>query len=113
MKPLFRNLHQVYGAANEPNLLGCRDRSSCGTGPKDETDHLVLPCFRSGFREERLGSVGKRHLNYLAEFIFVNVGGFDQAAKVSSPPMLERRVGGVLGVGAWESHVQGEGRQGV
>ena len=60
-----------------------------------------------------MGRADNRHLNCLGEVISVNVGGFDQAAKVSSPPMLERRVGGVLGVGAWESHVQGEGRQGV
>ena len=96
MKPLFRNLHQVYGAANEPNLLGCRDRSSCGTGPKDETDHLVLRCFRSGFREERLGSVGKRHLNYLAEFIFVNVGGSPRNVKMSRPSKSGVSVGGVI-----------------
>src|SRR5262249_9689108 len=101
MKPLFRNLHQVYGAANEPNLLGRRDRSSCGTGPKDETDHLVLRCFRSGFREERLGSVGKRHLNYLAEFIFVNVGGSLRNVKMSRPSKSGMSVGGVLVVCAW------------
>ncbi len=38
----------------------------------------------------------------------MNVGSFYQDVKVSSPPMTDRSVGGVIVVGAWESHVQGE-----
>jgi hypothetical protein len=37
----------------------------------------------------------------------VNVGGFYQDAKVSSPPMTDRNVGGVIVVGARESRVHG------
>ena len=38
---------------------------------------------------------------------------FFKNAKVSSPPMSAGSVGGVIVVRAWESHVQGEGRQEV
>jgi hypothetical protein len=41
----------------------------------------------------------------------VNVGDF--YGEVSSPPRKRRSVGAVIVVGAWESHVQGEGRQGI
>ena len=43
----------------------------------------------------------------------MNVGGFYQDAKVSSPPMTDRSVGGAIVVGARESRAQGEGRQEV
>jgi hypothetical protein len=39
---------------------------------------------------------GNRHLNYLAEFIFVNVGGSYRDAKASSLPMPDMSVGGVI-----------------
>ena len=54
-----------------------------------------------------------RHLNNLVKSISVNVGGFYQDAKVSSPPMTDRSVGGAIVVGARESRAQGEGRQEV
>ena len=41
-----------------------------------------------------LGRVDNRHLNYLAEFISVNVGG--HCAEVSSQPMKHSGVGGVI-----------------
>ena len=60
-----------------------------------------------------IGCTGNRHLNYLVESIFVNVGGSCQDATVSSPRMPNKSGGGVIVVRAWESPVQGEGRQGV
>jgi hypothetical protein len=53
-----------------------------------------LPCSRSGFRKERLGSEVNCHLNDLVECIFVNVGG--SYAEVSSPPMKHMGVGGSI-----------------
>lgn len=41
-------------------------------------------------------AVGNRHLPYLAESVIVNVGDLSQAAKVCSPPMLERGVGATI-----------------
>jgi hypothetical protein len=43
-----------------------------------------------------IGCLGNRHLNYLAEFIFVNVGGSYQDVKASSLPMPAMSVGGVI-----------------
>jgi hypothetical protein len=57
-----------------------------------------------------LGLIDNRHLNNLAKSISVNVGGFYQDDKVSSPPMTDRSVGGVIVVGVRESRIQGEGR---
>lgn len=88
--------------------------------PKGYSRLPNLPCGRSGFRKERYGLTGNRHLNYLAKSIFVNVGGLYRDAKVSSPPMTGIGVGGsmvLVGVtphqGARESRVQGEGSQSV
>jgi len=44
--------------------------------PKGCSRTTGLSCCRSGFREERLGLVGNRHLNNPAESSFVNVRGF-------------------------------------
>jgi len=55
-----------------------------------------------------LGHGDNRHLHYLAEFIFVNVGGLRQNVKVSSPPRSGASVGAVIGVGGWESQPRGE-----
>jgi hypothetical protein len=60
-----------------------------------------------------IGCMGNRHLNYLAEFIFMNVGGSYWDAKASSLPMSDISVGGVIVLGARESRVHGEGRQGI
>jgi NADP-dependent 3-hydroxy acid dehydrogenase YdfG len=57
-----------------------------------------------------MGRIDNRHLNYFAESINMNVGGFYQDVKVSSPPMTDRSVGAVVVVGGWESQPQGEGR---
>jgi hypothetical protein len=60
-----------------------------------------------------LGFIDNRHLNYPVESINMNVGGFYQNVKVSSPPMTDRSVGAVIVVGGWESQPHGEGRQRV
>ena len=75
--------------------------------PKDEASNLEIPCLRSGFRKERLGSFGNRCLRYFVECIGVNVGGL--LVEVSSPPMkpaLRRRPHSSRGR---ESRLQGEG----
>jgi hypothetical protein len=76
---------------------------------KVEAGHLVLPCFRSGFRKERIGSSISPHLNGLVESIYMNVGGL--LVEVSSPPMKPVSVGGVIVLGGRESRLHGEGRQ--
>jgi hypothetical protein len=81
------------------------------TGPKDVRDKPELPPNRSGFREERLGSLTSSHLRASVEYIIVNVGGSGMDAKVSSPPMTYQSVGGVIVLGGRESRLQGEGRQ--
>ena len=57
--------------------------------------------------------MGNRHLHYLVEFIFVNVGGSYRNVKASSLPMPDMSVGGVIVLRARESRVHGEGRQGI
>ena len=57
------------------------------TSPKDVSGQPDIPADRSGFRDERLGSVKSPHLRALVEYIVVNVGGSGMDAKVSSPPM--------------------------
>jgi hypothetical protein len=51
------------------------------------------------------------HLHTLAEFITMNVGG--PYAERCSPAMNHKGVGAAIVVGARESRVQGEGRQGI
>ena len=79
------------------------------TSPKDVRDQPELPPNRSGFREERLGSVISHHLNASVEYISVNVGG--PCGEGSSPPMKRMGVGGVIVLSGRESRLQGEGRQ--
>jgi hypothetical protein len=81
--------------------------------PKDVSGKPDLPADRSGFRNERIGSGISRHLNTLAEYTVVNVGGSGMDVKVSSPPMTYQSVGGVIVLGGRESRLQGEGRQGI
>ena len=76
---------------------------------KDVRGQLVLPPDRSGYREERDGSVISHHLRYVVESITMNVGGL--LAEVCSPPMNQASVGAAIVLGARESRVQGEGRQ--
>jgi hypothetical protein len=87
---------------------------SCAiTSQKDISGKPDLPADRSGFRDERLGSLISSHLRASAEYIVVNVGGSGMDAKVSSPPMTYQSVGGPIVVGARESRVHGEGGQGI
>jgi hypothetical protein len=72
-----------------------------------------IPADRSGFRDERLGSMMSHHLTTSVEYIVVNVGGSGMDAKVSSPPMPYQSVGGVIVLGGRASRLQGEGRQGI
>jgi hypothetical protein len=81
------------------------------TSQKDGRGQPELPSVRSGFRDERLGSIISLHLRASAEYIVVNVGGSGMDAKVSSPPMTYRSVGGVIVLGGRESRLHGEGRQ--
>jgi hypothetical protein len=60
---------------------------------KDVIGKPELPGDRSGFREERLGSIISRHLNTSVECIVVNVGG--PCVEGSSPTVKRMGVGGV------------------
>ena len=60
-----------------------------------------------------MGREGNRRLQYLVEFISVNVGGSDRNVKASSLSMSGMSGGGSIVLGARESRVQGEGSQGV
>ena len=71
--------------------------------------NLILPPNRSGFREERIGSIASPHLNASVEYISVNVGG--PCGEGSSPPVKRMGVGGVIVLRGRESRLQGEGRQ--
>ena len=75
-------------------LQGYRDWSFTSTSPKDQTGHLNKPVCIGDSAESGLGYSGNRHLNYLAESILVNVGDSHPYVKVSSPPMMDVRVGG-------------------
>jgi len=90
---------------------GYRARSFHATGPKGSSRLPDLLYWHSGYREERDWSYGNRHLKYLVEFIFVNVGGSPQDVKASSLPMPVESVGGVIVLRTRESRVHGEGRQ--
>jgi hypothetical protein len=92
---------------------GYRSWSHVSTSPKVTTGYPTYPVVGRDSAKNGLGCVGNRHLNYLAESILVNVGGFYQDAKVCSPPKSDRSVGAVIGVGGWESQPQGEGPQGI
>jgi hypothetical protein len=78
------------------------------TSQKDVIGKPELPGDRSGFRDERLGSIESPHLRVSVEYIVVNVGGL--CVEGSSPPVKRMGVGGVIVLGARESRVQGEGR---
>ena len=81
------------------------------TSSKDVSGQPDVPADRSGFREERLGSMISRHLNTSAESIGVNVGG--PCVEGCSPPRKCMGVGGVIVLGGRESRPHGEGRQGI
>jgi hypothetical protein len=88
----------------------CRSWLSHTANPKVEISNLNYLISIRDSAKRGLGFTDNRHLNYLVESINMNVGGFYQNAKVSSPPMTDRSVGGVIVVGARESRVHGEGR---
>ena len=90
-----------------------RDWLGTITNPKDDAGYLSYPASGRDSAKSGLGCEGKCHLNYLAESIFVNVGECYQDAKMSSPSMLDNRVGAVIVVRVWESRIQGEGPQAV
>jgi hypothetical protein len=81
------------------------------TSPKDVRGQPELPSDRSGFREERIGSIISSHLSALVEYIVVNVGGSHM--EMSSPSMKYASVGGLIVVRGRESRLQGEGGQGI
>src|SRR2546425_12532058 len=81
------------------------------TSQKVSSDNLFYSDDARDSAKSGLGQIDNRHLNYLVEFISVNVGGSCQDVKASSLPMPDKSVGGVIVVGARESRVHGEGRQ--
>jgi hypothetical protein len=81
------------------------------TSSKDVRGQPDLPSDRSGFREERLGSIISSRLSASVEYIVVNVGG--PCGEGSSPPMKRMGVGAAIVLGARESRVHGEGQQGI
>jgi hypothetical protein len=92
---------------------GCRHWLQSCTSAKVSAGHLIYPADVWDTAKSGMGRRGNRHLNYLVEFIFVNAGGSYWNANESSPQMSSMSVGGVIVVGARESRVQGEGRQGI
>lgn len=98
---------------SKPEIAGYRGWSRTHTSPKDGTGDLPYPVPVRDSAASGLGHGDNRHLHYLVEFIFVDVGGLRQNAKVSSPPRSDASVGAVIVVGGWESQPQGEGPQSV
>lgn len=98
---------------NELLQQGYRDWSLDTTSPKLDAGYRNYPASGRDTAESGKGCNGKCRLTHLAESIFVNVGGCYQDANVSSPQMLDSRVGGFIVVRAWESQAQGEGSQGI
>jgi hypothetical protein len=73
--------------------------------------HLIYPMSVQDTAKSGIGCCGNRCLNHLVERIGVNVGGL--CGEGSSPPVKRMGVGGVIVLGARESRVHGEGRQGI
>ena len=124
--PLPRNiLHACEVVAHEStrqrmNLLcKCSSQEAIFAGfhtrpvIKVEAGHLHYPASIRDSAKSGLGCRDNRHLLYLAESIFVNVGGLQQDAKLSSPTMPAVSVGAIIVVRDWESQSQGEGSQSV
>ena len=78
-----------------------------------ESGNLSYPASIRDSAKSGLGCCDNRHLLYLAESIFVNVGGSLKDAKLSSPTMPCVSVGATIVVRDWESQSQGEGSQSV
>jgi hypothetical protein len=64
--------------------MGYRSRSLTHTGSKVEAGHLIYPVSVRDTAKSRMGCRDNCHLNYLVEFIIVNVGGLQRNAKASS-----------------------------
>ena len=122
--PLPRNILQDLGLSQgytgqrmSPRILPCskgyRSWLLVSTSLKVSASHLTYLADMRDSAKSGLGHCDNRHLNYLVESIAVNVGGSCRNVKASSPPMPGESVGGVIVLGAQESCVQGEGRQGV
>jgi len=92
---------------------GYRDWSFVYTSSKDDASHLIYLASIRDSAERGSGCMDNRHLNYLAESIFVNVGDSSRNAKESSPLMFVMRVGATIVVRGWESRPHGEGSQSV
>jgi hypothetical protein len=92
-------------------INGCQDWRPASTSPKVSTGYLNYPVDVRDTAKSGMGRAGNRRLNYLVEFIFVNVGDPHRDAKASSLPMSGVGVGGVIVVRGWENQPQGEGRQ--
>jgi hypothetical protein len=85
-----QRLHPMVGKVPKDD----RGWSIHTTSPKDDSGKPELPVVQSGFRKERIGLVVSRHLNTLAEYIVVNVGG--PCGEGSSPPVKRMGVGGPI-----------------
>jgi hypothetical protein len=57
------------------SVRSCRNWQETAVSPKVPAGKPELPCWHPGFREERIGSSGNRHLNDLAESTSMNVRG--------------------------------------
>src|SRR5260370_22757723 len=77
-----------HGEGQRTNLdqlcPGCRGWRSAGSSHKGPDKTPDLSCRRSGFREERLGSGGNRHLNNHAESTVSNLTGLPQTEASSA-----------------------------
>ena len=56
----------------------------------------IYPVTGRDTAKSGIGFLDNHHLNNLIESTFVNVGGFYQNVKVSSPPRIDRSVGGAI-----------------
>ena len=104
------NTGLIWGSEREPQHCPfCGPSEVCyrplQTKRKSEVNLVTLWPFGKPRRAD--GLYANRHLNGLVEFIFVNVGGLH--GELSSPAMKRVSVGGVIGLGARESRVHGEG----
>jgi hypothetical protein len=91
------------GAANDPE--GYRGWLLTVTSPKDEAGDLVYPASVRDTTKSGIGCSDNRHLNSLAEFTTMTVGGL--LGEMSSPSMKRASVGGPIVVGGRESRLQG------
>jgi predicted alpha/beta superfamily hydrolase len=121
--PLPRNILHRWGVVTpsdtgqranpKDNPEGYRSWLHHDTSSKELTGDLNYPARARDSAKSGLGHKANRYLNYLIESVSMNVGGFDSDAKASSLPMPGQSVGGVIVIRTWESHVQGEGHQGI